>query len=77
MGTEIEANKMAPMLESPRSLLSIRDVVSRVSFSRATIYNKIASGDFPAPIRISENRVAWDSAAIDAWIAVKLTGQAA
>lgn len=60
------------MAEQTVSLHSLRDVQRRVPFSRSTIYAKIAQGEFPAPIRISENRVAWDSAAIDAWIAGKL-----
>ncbi|MDP4540148.1 AlpA family phage regulatory protein [Qipengyuania sp. DY56-A-20] len=64
------------MTDTPRSLLRLSDVIRRVSFSRATIYNKIAAGEFPRPVPISENRVAWDSAAIDAWIADKL-GEAA
>lgn len=54
------------------TLMSLRGVQERVPFSRSTIYAKIARNEFPAPIRISENRVAWDSTAIDAWIADKL-----
>lgn len=68
-GGNKEANIMA---EHARSLHSLREVQQRVPFSRSTIYAKIARGEFPAPIKISENRVAWDSAAIDNWIADKL-----
>ena len=64
------------MADAVRSLLSLQEVRQRVPFSRSTIYAKIPSGEFPAPVQISQNRVAWDSAAIDAWIADKL-GQAA
>lgn len=53
-------------------LLSLSEVRQRVPFSRSTIYAKIGKAEFPAPIKISENRVAWDCAAIDAWIANKL-----
>lgn len=60
------------MSEPVRRLQTLREVQQRVTFSRSTIYAKIARGEFPAPIRISENRVAWDSAAIDNWIADKL-----
>jgi prophage regulatory protein len=60
------------MAELSRALHSLREVQQRVPFSRSTIYAKIAKGEFPPPIRISENRVAWDSDAIDAWIADKL-----
>ena len=61
------------MSDAVRSLLSLQEVRQRVPFSRSTIYAKIPAGEFPAPVRISENRVAWDSAAIDAWIADKLS----
>lgn len=64
-------------MAEPRTLHPLREVQRRVSFSRSTIYAKIARGEFPAPVKISENRVAWDSAAIDAWIADKLQQQAA
>lgn len=56
-------------MENPsRRLESLKAVQQRVPFSRSTIYAKIKSGDFPAPVRISENRVAWDSAVIDEYI---------
>lgn len=65
------------MAQPTRTLQPLREVQQRVSFSRSTIYAKIARGEFPAPVKISENRVAWDSAAIDAWIADKLQQRAA
>jgi prophage regulatory protein len=64
------------MAEPARTLQPLRDVQQRVSFSRSTIYAKIARGEFPAPVKISENRVAWDSLAIDLWIADKLQAAA-
>lgn len=64
------------MAQPARTLHPLREVQQRVSFSRSTIYAKIARGEFPAPVKISENRVAWDSAAIDAWIADKLQAAA-
>lgn len=60
------------MVEHIRRLHSLREVQQRVPFSRSTIYAKVRSGDFPAPVKISDNRVAWDSTVIDAWIADKL-----
>lgn len=56
----------------PRTLHSLREVQNRVPFSRSTIYSKVRSGEFPAPVRISDNRIAWDSEVIDQWIADKL-----
>ena len=56
-----------------KRLSSLRQVQNRVPFSRSTIYAKVRTGDFPAPIKISDNRVAWDDDAIDQWIANKLS----
>lgn len=61
-----------PSSNAPLQLQSLKDVQRRVPFSRSTIYAKMAAGDFPTPIKISANRVAWDAAAIDSWIADKL-----
>ena len=55
-----------------KRLLSLNQVRSRVTLSRSSIYAKAKSNDFPAPIKISENRVAWDEDEIDRWIAEKI-----
>ena len=64
------------MQTDTRILMSLKQVQSVVPFSRSTIYAKIKTGDFPAPVRISENRVAWNSDAVAQWIADAL-GEAA
>jgi prophage regulatory protein len=56
----------------PRRLIGLKQVQGLVPFSRSTIYSKIRSGDFPPPIKISANRIAWDSGAIENWIASKM-----
>jgi prophage regulatory protein len=60
----------------PESFLTITDVVARTTLSRAYVYDAARAGNFPAPIRISANRVAWRATQIDAWIAAKI-GKAA
>lgn len=47
--------------------LAIRDVVSETSLSRATIYRMIAKGQFPAPVKVSAQRVAWIEGAVQRW----------
>ena len=53
-------------------LITLPDVVQRTTFSRAQIYRLIKSGEFPRPIKLSAQRVAWDISAIDAWLAAKI-----
>lgn len=47
--------------------LKIADVVTETSLSRATIYRLVAKGEFPAPIRVSAQRVAWVEEAVQGW----------
>jgi predicted DNA-binding transcriptional regulator AlpA len=39
-----------------------------IKYSRAQIYRKVKDGSFPQPVRLGENRIAWLSTEIDAWI---------
>ena len=57
-------------------LLSRKEVLKRTSLSRATLFRKERSGGFPKAVRISANRVAYDSEAVDAWITKIIEGGA-
>lgn len=48
-------------------------ILTRVSVTRSTLYRWVAASKFPAPIRLGENTVAWDSRAVDRWIADRIT----
>jgi len=43
--------------------------MARTGQGKATIYAKIAAGEFPAPRQIGPRAVAWLSTEIDEWIA--------
>ena len=46
----------------------LRDEVERATgLPRSTIYEKIAKGSFPKPIRLSERAVGWLETEIEAW----------
>jgi prophage regulatory protein len=49
-------------------LLPMTKVMDLTSFSKATVYRKIADGSFPAPRKIGKSRVAWLEADIAGWI---------
>ena len=49
-------------------LLRLPEVIKRVGYCRASIYNKIADGTFPAAIKMSQRSSAWLESEIDAWI---------
>lgn len=62
--TQIETTASAAA--APKHI-PIKDVVLRVGLSRATIYRRVDSGEFPTPVRLSANRVAWRICEIEAW----------
>lgn len=39
-----------------------------IPFSRATLYRKVKSGDFPSPVKLSERISAWRVEEIQAWM---------
>lgn len=49
-------------------MLSIREVEDRTSYSRKTIYRKIAKGDFPKQRLMGCRHVAWVESEVTAWI---------
>ena len=49
-------------------LLRRPEVEALTGLKRATIYQKMAMGDFPRPINIGRRAVAWPLSVIDGWI---------
>lgn len=66
---------MSPMYDTapasaqtaPGRLLKMAEVVHETSLHRATIYRKIAEGEFPKPLRIGPHRVAWRERDVENW----------
>lgn len=54
------------------SFVSLSQFAKRTSLSRGTIYNLVASGELPPPVRLTENRVAFPASVVDGWIAQKM-----
>jgi prophage regulatory protein len=53
-------------------LLRLPAVKARIGLCRSSIYARVAEGTFPAPISLGARAVAWDSRAVDAWIAERI-----
>ena len=49
-------------------LLRRPQVEALTGLSRASIYAKMQKGEFPAPVRLGRNSVAWRAADIEQWI---------
>ena len=52
-----------------KKLLTLRDVLIRVSLGRSTLYRLMESADFPRPVKIGAKSVRWRIEAVDDWVA--------
>lgn len=50
------------------ALLRIKTVTQATGLSSATVYRKVAAGDFPEPVRLGARCTRWKAEAIRAWI---------
>jgi prophage regulatory protein len=66
--------KSAPIADTLHRLPA---VMARVGYGRASIYNMIAAGTFPAPVKLGPRAVAWRESDLACWIASRSTAQAA
>ena len=60
---------------NPSKLLRRKQVESTTGLNRTTIYEGMAKGSFPRPIKIGERAVAWLESDIENWITnrIKIT----
>jgi len=70
MNTEIV---YTPAIEPrPTRLLHVKTVCERTSLSRSTILNLRAVGQFPEPVEIAYQRIAWVESEVESWIAARI-----
>ena len=54
------------------TFMTPKAVCQRTSLSRSTLDRLVAAGAFPQPIRLTDRRLAYDAAAIEAWMQEKV-----
>ena len=64
----LHPEKIANFQAEKPNLLNRQKVQSKTTLSRSSIYELIARGEFPKPVKISGRRVAWLESSVDAWI---------
>ena len=52
-------------------LIPMKEVTTRVPFTKVHIYRLMNRGEFPRSIKIGKRRVCWRESEIEAWIASK------
>ena len=53
-------------------ILRLPTVCSRIGYCRSSIYNLVASGEFPKPIRLGPRAIGWLESDIEQWIASRV-----
>lgn len=71
MGTAQEV--AAVVAHEPDSLLSWEALRGLIPLSRPQVWRLRSAGQFPQPIRISANRIAWKASDVRRWIASRPT----
>ena len=64
-------------MEKAKRFIRLPEVISRTGYRRTSIYEKIAEGTFPAPIKLGPRAVAWVSEEIDKWMDARVAERAA
>lgn len=52
--------------------LTPKAVCAKIALSRATLDRMVAAGRFPKPINLTERRLAYNAADVEAWMAEQL-----
>jgi prophage regulatory protein len=63
---------MSEIPTGQRQLVLTPAVLSRIPFSKATLWREIAADRFPKPVHIGLRRIAFFQDEIDAWIAQRV-----
>ena len=55
-------------MQNQKIFIRLPEVIKRTGYHRTSIYEKIAEGTFPAPIKLGPRAVAWVSEEIEKWM---------
>lgn len=53
-------------------LIRPNEVLRRIGLRRTSLYRLIRAGDFPKPIKLTEQATAWPESEVDAWIDARI-----
>lgn len=69
------AHNVSTLQQGALALERLPQVQARTQLSRSEIYRRIAAGDFPRPVELTERSRAWYSAEIDQWISGRISAR--
>ena len=62
---------------APVRLLRLPDVLGRVGISRSAVYDLVARGSFPQPVKLGTRCTTWVEGEVNEWIAARIAERAA
>jgi len=68
---------MADQVQTALTILRRRQVEARVGLRRSTLYQRIAEGTFPAPVRLGARSVGWLAHEVERWLADRVAARGA
>jgi len=68
---------MAEQIHSALTILRRKQVEARVGLRRSTIYQGVADGTFPRPVRLGARSVGWLAHEVERWLADRVAAREA
>ncbi len=75
-GSWVTEATMSNTIEVPARFISLKEFAQRSTLSRSEVYNMIAAGELPKPVRLGPNRVAFPETVWTNWAASKMAAAA-
>jgi len=70
--TQAKSTRPKPAPDLAAAHWRLQAVCRYNQFSRSTLLRKVAAGEFPRPIRLGSNSIAWPAAEVIAWAAARV-----
>ena len=63
---------MSKLIQTPESIIKIKQVQVITGVSRSGLYQKIADGNFPKPIKLGVRASGWILSEVQGWVAERI-----
>ncbi len=71
----LNATSGHPLILPSVRLLRLPEVKDRIGLSRSEIHRRIATGDFPQPVKLGERASAWPEHEVTAWCEARIAAR--
>ena len=75
MAQQSESTKHEEYLRKLKRFLRLPQVEEKTGLKKSTIYSLVATGDFPAPVKLGQRCSAWVESEIEDWQDARITNR--